>query len=307
VPNLETYEVHSDVGESSLDGRQFLASVVLHLSLIALVMLWPKAGGQDALTEQPEDGQVVALDPQAEFRGQPQQLAPPPPAPPTVPDEPIPLGPDSDRPDDPPRDPIDEATEDTPVPELLPEELPPATDAQDDERMERIPTPEDLSNSGTVLGAPTSPFSSTNRSSDGPPPVGNSSAPAAGVMGRTGLSQGDNRGWRSSAPQTGAGQCVEIPDFGVNPDGSPVLASVIGVVRDQRGRPLPGAHLQIVGAPFATFADGSGNYRLEFDPKLLVKCRSQVVRVSSVGYRDASLNLAIGRRVESDDVIMRRR
>ena len=81
----------------------------------------------------------------------------------------------------------------------------------------------------------------------------------------------------------------------------------MGIVRDNNGRPLPGAHLQIVGAPFATFSDGNGAYRLEFDPSLLEKCRVQVVRVNAQGFRHADLTLAIGRQVRSDDVVLRRR
>jgi hypothetical protein len=125
-------------------------------------------------------------------------------------------------------------------------------------------------------------------------------------MGRIGVGNTDSRGWRQSFPQA-SGQCVEIPDLGLNADGTPVLASVIGVVRDNRGRPLPGAHLQIMGAPFATFSDGAGRYRLEFDPRLLERCRTQVVRVRADGFRDQTLNLGIGRRVVSDDVVLRRR
>ena len=82
--------------------------------------------------------------------------------------------------------------------------------------------------------------------------------------------------------------------------------SVIGRVLDPTGRPLAGAHLQIVGAGYATFSDNNGNYRLEFDPRLLEKCRVHVVRVTLTGFKGQTLTLGIGRRVQSDDVRLRR-
>jgi hypothetical protein len=70
---------------------------------------------------------------------------------------------------------------------------------------------------------------------------------------------------------------------------------------------LAGAHLTIVGTPYSTFSDGGGNYRLEFDPRLLEKCRVQYVRVAADGYSGQSLTLSVGREVRSDDVVLRRR
>jgi outer membrane biosynthesis protein TonB len=132
-------------------------------------------------------------------------------------------------------------------------------------------------------------------------------AAAAGPMGRVGPTQPDNRDWRPSFPEA-AGRCVEIPDLGKNPDGTPVLATVIGrVLADDRRSPLAGAHLQIVGTPFSTFSNGNGEYRLEFDPKLLERCRVQYVRVAREGFGGELLTLSIGERITSDDVVLRRR
>ena len=218
------------------------------------------------------------------------------------------MGPDSERPDAPvPR----EAGPETPPTEVPdPEEDPPEERDRTREpavgdAASRIATPADLSSSGTILGPPTSPF---GRPSATPPsPSGGAVASGSvGSMGRLGFGSRDTRSWRESFPEA-AGRCVEIPDLGRNPDGTPVLASVSGIVRDQAGRPLPGAHLQIVGASFATFSDGQGRYRLEFDPALLQRCRVQLVRVAADGYRTQNLNLAIGRNARSDDVLMRRR
>jgi hypothetical protein len=130
----------------------------------------------------------------------------------------------------------------------------------------------------------------------------------AGAMGRVGMSASpDTRDWRPSFPDA-AGRCVDIPDLGNNPDGSPILASVLGRVYEADGRtPLIGAHLQIVGTRFVTFSSGTGDYKLEFDPKLLERCRVQYVRVSADGYDGRMLTLSIGRKIRSDDVLLRRR
>jgi outer membrane biosynthesis protein TonB len=309
VQNLEPYEVHPHVGEDSRDTSALIASLVVHVLVILLVMLRPQTATNPASQDPIETGQPVALDPAVEFQRD-RNAPPPPPAPQPIPEEPVLLGPNSDRPDDPPREegPEQPPPEDENPANLPTNDPPPQPDPNQRQDDQRIPSPADLAASGRVLGSPTSPFPARASGAEGPPPQGSAQAAssAVGAMGRTGPSNTDRRGWRQSFPEA-AGRCVEIPDLGVNPDGSPVLASVIGVVLDQAGRPLGGAHLQIMGAPFATFSDGAGNYRLEFDPKLLEKCRSQVVRVVAAGYRDQTLNLGIGRQVTSDDVVMRRR
>ena len=125
-------------------------------------------------------------------------------------------------------------------------------------------------------------------------------------MGRTGLSNLDPHKWQNSFDDETAGRCVDIPDLGKNPDGTPVLAAVIGRVLDTDGKtPLSGAHLQIMGTTFGTFSDMHGEYRLEFDPKLLEKCRKQYVVVVAPGYRGETLTLFIGPKVRSDDVVLR--
>ncbi len=67
--------------------------------------------------------------------------------------------------------------------------------------------------------------------------------------------------------------------------GEPIaLEFVEGRVYDDRTHvPLGGAHLQIMGTPYTTFADDAGHYRLGFDPALVDECRSQYVRVIARG------------------------
>ena len=101
---------------------------------------------------------------------------------------------------------------------------------------------------------------------------------------------------------------MEVPDLGTNPDGTPVLAAVIGRVFQADGRtPLAGAHLQIINTPFIAFSSPNGDYRLEFDPRLLEKCKVQYVRVAADGFAGRMLTLSIGRSVRSDDVLLKRK
>ena len=302
---VEPFEVHPIEAEPR-SWQPLVTSVLAHATLIALLILrpgFPVPEGSEATPS--SDAQPIALAPETRFRQPPRDQRQP------LPERPVPLGPDSRNPDAPvPREegPVNPPPDD-PQPLGPPTETPTtdATEEEEEERMERIPTPVDLLAGGTILGRPTSAMPATTRDPlAAPVGSGGIRRPTAGAMGRTGFNRGDARSWRESFPEA-AGQCVEVPDLGRNPDGTPVLASVMGIVRDHTGRPLPGAHLQIVGAPFATFSDGNGSYRLEFDPALLEKCRVQVVRVEAAGFRHADLTLAVGRQVRSDDVILRRR
>ena len=300
---VEPFEVHPIEAEPR-SWQSLLTSVVAHAVLIAILVFrpgFPMPEGPDARVS--NEAQPIALAPDTRFQQPPRDQRQ------AVPERPIPLGPDSRNPDAPvPR----EQGPTTPPPEE-PEPLgssndPPAEQEDDEEpTVQRIPSPQDLLAGGSIIGRPTSAMTPNSRDPMAAPVnAGGVRSRSAGAMGRQGFNRPDTRGFRPSFPEA-AGQCVEVPDLGRNPDGTPVLASVMGIVRDNNGRPLAGAHLQIVGAPYATFSDGNGAYRLEFDPSLLEKCRVQVVRVGRDGYQPATLNLAIGRQVRSDDVLLRRR
>jgi hypothetical protein len=79
------------------------------------------------------------------------------------------------------------------------------------------------------------------------------------------------------------------------------------IYRGDTGRPLAGAHLQMVGAPFTAFTDDNGSYQFRFDLALVDNCRTQYVRVSAPGYQSRLLVLLVGRNVQSEDVTLRRR
>ncbi len=89
---------------------------------------------------------------------------------------------------------------------------------------------------------------------------------------------------------------------------TPQFGVVTGrIYRGDNGRPLAGAHLQMVGAPFTAFTNDNGDYQFRFDLSLVDNCRTQYVRVSAPGYQSRLLVLLVGRNVRSEDVTLRRR
>jgi hypothetical protein len=100
----------------------------------------------------------------------------------------------------------------------------------------------------------------------------------------------------------GGSRCAwEATDVASQPDG-PANGVVEGVVRTERGGlPVPGAFLQLLGSGSATFSDDAGHYRLTFDPSLVDRCHSQIVRVTAPGYRARTMVLAYG--TWSDNVV----
>jgi hypothetical protein len=84
--------------------------------------------------------------------------------------------------------------------------------------------------------------------------------------------------------------------------------TVVGrIFRGDNGRPLAGAHLQMLGTPFVAFTGPDGEYRFRFDLSLVDNCRTQYVRVSARGYESRLLVLMVGENVRSEDVSLERR
>lgn len=298
------------------------ASAVLHAIIILLLIFGIPASSAASLTQPPDSTapQPIALQaprktsPLPKLAPQPRQTAPQPPPPPPPPIKEVELGPDSKKPDAPAKEAAAKQSDaDAAAAATTPDKLPtpaaepPKPDPQPaaPQRLQ-VPRPGDY----TGVGIPrpsTSPWGPPKLdSASGEPP----SAPetvATGAMGRSGLSSHDPNKWENSFDDETAGRCVDIPELGKNPDGSPVLATVLGRVLAPDGHsPMSGAHLQIMGTPFGTFSDNNGEYRLPFDPHMLAKCRKQYVQVVAPGYRTEMLTLMIGPRVRSDDVVLRR-
>ena len=77
------------------------------------------------------------------------------------------------------------------------------------------------------------------------------------------------------------------------------------IYRQDNGRPLAGAHLQMLGTPYVAFTDGSGEYRFRFDRSLMDNCRTQYVKVTAAGYESRLLVLVVGPN-RSEDVHLRK-
>ena len=102
-------------------------------------------------------------------------------------------------------------------------------------------------------------------------------------------------------------RCIPQPVAPRDSAGPVEFGTVIGrIFRQDNGRPLAGAHLQMIGTPYVSFTDASGEYRFKFDLELMDNCRTQYVRVTAAGYESRLLVLVLGPN-RSEDVRLRRR
>ena len=306
------------LGTSAIIHALILLFVIFGIPVSTGSPVAPNAGGvaPQPIALQPPSTKAQPLPP---VNQPPAPEAPKPAPPPPPPMRQVELGPDSKKPDAPAKEAAAKAAEPdvaTPANAKQPEPTPapPATDQPKPPEAQppapariQVPRPGDFPGAGHITLPATSPWGPTkfDSASGAPPPE--AAAAVTNSMGRAGLTNRDPAKWENSFDNETAGRCVTIPDLGKNADGSPVLASVIGRILDTDGRtPMAGAHLQIVGTQFGTFSHENGEYRLDFDPRLLEKCRMQYVRVVAPGYRGQDLALSIGPRVRSDDVVLRR-
>jgi hypothetical protein len=103
-------------------------------------------------------------------------------------------------------------------------------------------------------------------------------------------------------------RCIPRPSVPSDSAGPAQLGVVVGrIFRQDNGRPLAGAHLQMVGTPHVAFTDGNGEYRFRFDMALVGNCRTQYVKVTATGYESRLLVLVVGPQVRSEDVLLRPR
>ena len=103
-------------------------------------------------------------------------------------------------------------------------------------------------------------------------------------------------------------RCIPREQAQTDSVGSTQLGTAVGrIFRQDNGRPLAGAHLQMIGTPYVAFTDGSGEYRFRFSLALVENCRTQYVKVTAAGYESRLLVLVVGPQVRSEDVRPRRR
>ena len=103
-------------------------------------------------------------------------------------------------------------------------------------------------------------------------------------------------------------KCVPSPSAPAD-SAAPVQYGVVEgrIFRQDGGRPLAGAHLQMLGTPYVAFTDSEGEYRFRFDLSLMDNCRTQYVRVTAKGYETRLLVLVVGPNVRSEDVHLQKR
>jgi len=103
-------------------------------------------------------------------------------------------------------------------------------------------------------------------------------------------------------------KCVPAPAAPAESAGTVQFGTVVGrIFREDGGRPLAGAHLQMLGTPYVAFTDGEGEYQFRFDLSLMDNCRTQYVRVTAKGYESRLLVLLVGQNVRSEDVHLQKR
>ena len=152
------------------------------------------------------------------------------------------------------------------------------------------------------------------------PPAGAAAAPAVTmesearrIFGRQHQGPAPGAGPRASRPMEAylpdhPEKCIPQQRPPGDSAGSPQFGMVLGrIYRQDNGRPLVGAHLQMLGTPYVTFTDGNGEYRFRFDMSLVDNCRTQYVRVTAAGYESRLLVLVVGPNVRSDDVALKKK
>ncbi len=270
------------------------ASGVAHAAVIALALL----ANPDPEAEQ------AAPERRADPKRQVQMvyLPPPPPQPRPTPEPPPPPPPPPRQPERPPPQPVAPPPEKKqPEPEVRANAAPDALRSQGEESDE----PEGASDPSA------------------PPEAAQPEAPATEaptmesealrIFGRRRVATAPGAGPRAVRPMESyipdrAEQCVPKPRPPADSAGPVEYGTVVGrIFREDGGRPLVGAHLQMLGTPYVTFTDGEGEYRFRFDLSLMDNCRTQYVRVTAKGYESRLLVLMVGQNVRSDDVTLQKR
>jgi hypothetical protein len=133
------------------------------------------------------------------------------------------------------------------------------------------------------------------------------------IFGRPRLATRPGAGPRAVRPMESyipedAAKCVPTPTAPADSSGPVQFGTVEGrIFRGDNGQPLGGAHLQMIGTPYAAFTEPDGSYKFRFDLALMDNCRTQYVRVTAQGYESRLLVLVVGANVRSEDVALKKR
>ena len=271
-----------------------LTSAAVHVLLLVLAV-WVTRPKPEDMEEEREvkkadaeqrEVQMVYLSPPPTPPPPPQAAPPPPPPPPkATPPPPRPVAPPPEK------------AQPTPEPDA---------NAPSDAERSKGPEPKDDENDKVRKGEPEPPTSPLAIAED---PM---AAEARRIFGRQKKFTPEGVGPRASRPME-----AYLPDHPErcipkqpNPDslGHPQYGTVMGrIFRQDDGRPLGGAHLQMLGTPYVTFTDADGEYQFRFDLSLVDNCRTQYVRVTAAGYESRLLVLVVGPNARSEDVRLKKR
>ncbi len=263
------------------------ASALVHAGVLALVLLLTRRSEAPEKGDRP-DGQID------DSRQTQMVYLPPPPEPPPPP------------PEAPPPPPPPEPRQQTPP--VKPTAPPPPEERNEPEPEANAP-PEAVKAQGEEADDP---------EGGGTPGPVEEAAPtmeseARRIFGRPRLATRPGVGPRAVRPMESyipddATKCVPTPTAPADSSGPIQYGTVEGrIFRGDNGRPLSGAHLQMVGTPYTAFTDPDGSYKFRFDLALMDNCRTQYVRVTAKGYESRLLVLVVGENVRSEDVSLKKR
>ena len=265
-------------------------SVALHAGLMALVV---------ALSRQPAPaGEEERTGPRQERRVDMVYLPPPPERPP----------PEPQPPEQPPPEPVQPPQSPPPTPPSRPVAPPPEREQREPEANANAP-PDAERSEGEDRPEP-------DRAGvpDGTPREAvTMESEARRIFGRPRLGTRPGVGPRAVRPMEAyvpddPAKCVPRPAAPRDSAAPPQFGVAEGrIFRGDDGRPLGGAHLQMLGTPYTAFTDPDGSYRFRFDLSLVDHCRTQYVRVTAKGYESRLLVLVVGANVRSEDVHLARR
>jgi outer membrane biosynthesis protein TonB len=261
--------------ETERDWLAFAVSSLTHLLLIMVALLLAKRAAEQALdlppSTAPKDMREVAMI-----------YLPPPPRPQPLPPQPQP----QPEPQPPAVTPPARATNRVPEPE--PNALPEATRSEGTSEQAGTRVPQGDRNAPEDASVPETP--------EGVALEATMESEAKRIFGRKRGDPVEDAGPIAIRPlessKVPGNPCGDIP---TDSTGAPVQGVVQGVVRDvDGGGTLAGAHLQMIGQPYATFANNRGEFRLLFDIHLMADCRTQYVRIEAPGFRSQMLPIVIG-------------
>ena len=274
-------------------------SAALHAAILTLAVY---------LTREPVQPPAADHSPQAAEAAREVQMVylPPPPAAKTPPPAPPPPPPPPQQ-QPPPQPPPQQS-----APPPAKEQRTPEPDANAPPEAKRSEGQEDDDPSGGER-------TGANDPKEGSPAPATEDAPATmesearRIFGRPRLGTEPGAGPRASRPMEAylpdrPERCIPKPAVPRDSAAAPQYGVVTGkIFRQDNGRPLAGAHLQMLGTPFVSFTTDDGEYHFRFDLSLVDNCRTQYVRVTAPGYESRLLVLMVGPNVRSEDVLLKKR